>query len=158
DVRSRSEGFTTGIKCVFPDLPVMVGYAVTGRIRSATATKESYSRRPWWEYVLSIPAPRVVVFEDVDDPPGVGAFWGEVQTNIHRALGCIGVVTNGCVRDLTEVRALPFHYFAGSIAVSHAYVRLVDFGEAVTVGNLTVRPGDLLHADQHGVLSIPAGI
>ena len=136
----------------------MVGYAVTGRIRSAAPSTQQYSRHPWWDFVLSTPSPRVVVLEDMDDPPGVGAFWGEVQANIHRALGCIGTVTNGAVRDLDAVRELPFHYLARNVAVSHAYVHLVDFGTPVTVGGLTVETGDLLHADRHGVLSIPLNI
>jgi regulator of RNase E activity RraA len=101
---------------------------------------------------------RVVVLHDLDDPPGIGAYWGEVQSNIHRALGCVGTVTDGSVRDLDEVHDLGFHFFAGGVAVSHAYVHLVDFGSPVEVGGLTVRPGDLLHGDQHGVLSIPLEI
>ena len=105
-----------------------------------------------------MPSPRIVVFEDVDDPPGLGAFWGEVNANIHRTLGCEGVITNGSVRDLAEVRELGFSYFAGSVAVSHAYVRLLEFNVPVQVGGLTVEPGDLLHADRHGALSVPPDI
>jgi 4-hydroxy-4-methyl-2-oxoglutarate aldolase len=105
-----------------------------------------------------IPSPRVIVIQDLDDPPGVGAFWGDVQSNIHRALGCNGTVTNGSVRDLDEVRALGFHFFAGSVSVSHAYVHLVEIGVPVQVGGLTVRPGDIIHGDQHGVLSVPREI
>jgi regulator of RNase E activity RraA len=95
------------------------------------------------------------VIRDLDDPPGVGAFWGEVQSTIHHALGCVGTVTNGAVRDLDEVRALGFHFFAGSVVVSRAYVHLVEVGTPVDVDGLPVRPGDLLHADRHGVLAIP---
>jgi regulator of RNase E activity RraA len=156
NVRSRAIGFTrSDIRSIFQDLPPMVGYAVTGRIRSAVPSDQQYSRHPWWDHIISVPPPRIVVLEDLDDPPGLGAFWGEVQANIHRALGCIGTVTNGSVRDLDAVRALPFHYLAGNVAVSHAYVHLVDFGTPVTVGGLTVATGDLLHADRHGALSIP---
>jgi regulator of RNase E activity RraA len=97
----------------------------------------------------------LVVLEDLDDPPGRGAFWGEVQANIHRTLGCVGAVTNGSVRDLAETQALPFALFASAVAVSHAYVRLEEMGTEVTVGGLTVRPGDLLMGDRHGVISIP---
>src|SRR5688572_18708917 len=105
DIRSRSEGFTAPeIRAIFADQVPVVGYAVTGRIRTATPDATSYPRRQWWDYILTIPSPRVVVLEDLDDPPGVGAFWGEVNASIHRRLGCAGVVTNGGVRDLAEVR------------------------------------------------------
>jgi regulator of RNase E activity RraA len=108
--------------------------------------------------VLSIPAPRVIVVHDLDEPRGQGAQWGEVQANIHRALGCAGVVTDGSVRDLDEVRALGFQFAAAHISVSHAYVHMVDFGLPIKVGGLWVKPGDLIHADQHGAVTIPAEI
>jgi regulator of RNase E activity RraA len=108
----------------------------------------------WWDYLLSLPAPRVVVIQDLDRP-ALGAFWGEVQANIHRALGCVGAITDGGVRDLEEVEALGFAFFAAQIHVSHAYVHVVDFGGPVSVGGLLVRPGDLLHGDRHGVVQIP---
>ena len=93
----------------------------------------------------------MVVVEDLDDPPGLGSFWGEVNGNLHRALGCVGVVTNGGVRDLEEVQALRFHFFAQHISVSHAYVHIVEAGTPVRVGGSSVRPGDLLHGDRHGL-------
>jgi 4-hydroxy-4-methyl-2-oxoglutarate aldolase len=159
DVRPRNAGYMGHeIRAMFPEAPPMVGYAVTGRIRAAEPSPGSYSRREWWEYVRSLPAPRIVVFEDLDQPAAVGAFWGEVNASIHQALGCLGVVTNGSVRDLTEVRAQGFGYFAAAVAVSHAYVRLEDFGSPVTVGGMTVEPGALLYADAHGVLGIPLDI
>jgi regulator of RNase E activity RraA len=155
DVRPWTEGFMSPeIRCVFPEIGTMIGYAVTGRIRASKRGEGSYSRHGWWDAILSVPAPRVIVLEDVDDPP-IGAFWGEVQTNIHKALGCVGTVTNGGVRDLTEVRAAAFHYFAKSIMVSHAYVHLLDFGDPVRVGGVTVKTGNLVHGDQHGVQLIP---
>jgi regulator of RNase E activity RraA len=158
NVRPRHEGFMRPeIRCVFPQLGVMVGYAVTLKIRAATlgAEGETIHPRVHWEKVLQVPAPRVVVVEDLDDPPGLGSYWGEVNANVHLALGCVGVVTNGAVRDLEEVTALRFHFFASHIAVSHAYVHIVEAGTPVRVGGLTVRPGDLLHADQHGVVNVP---
>ncbi|MBI4279000.1 MAG: RraA family protein, partial [Armatimonadetes bacterium] len=85
-------------------------------------------------------------------------YWGEVQASVHKALGCAGTITNGGVRDLDEVRATGYHFFAGCVCVSHAYVHLVDFGQPVKVGGVVVRPGDLLHADQHGVLVVPQEI
>ena len=162
NVRPRNQGFMRPeIRCIFPEFSPMVGYAVTGRIRAAQAPPKgvSYTKRSdWWDFIVSIPQPRVIVLEDLDDPPGVGSFWGEVNGSIHRALGCAGAVTNGCVRDLKEVREMGFHFFAQHVAVSHAYVHMVEFGQPVTVGGLTVKPGDLLHGDLHGVHSIPLEI
>jgi 4-hydroxy-4-methyl-2-oxoglutarate aldolase len=158
NVRPRTAGFTAGrIRCVFPELGPMVGYAVTATCRAAAAPPpEAQARRAaLWRAIEAVPAPRIVVIQDLDEPAGVGAFWGEVQSTIHHALGCAGTVTNGGVRDLDEVRALGFHFFAGSVVVSHAYVHLVDVGGPVEIDGLPVRAGDLLHADQHGVLSIP---
>jgi 4-hydroxy-4-methyl-2-oxoglutarate aldolase len=156
NLRPRNEGFMSAeVRCLFPELGVMVGYAVTARFAARDREAGAVSRYDFWKYILSSPEPRVIVMEDVDDPPGVGAYFGEVQSTIHKRLGCVGVITNGCVRDLDEVRALGFHCFAQSACVSHAYVHLVDFGEPVKVGGVTVNPGDLLHADKHGVLIIP---
>jgi hypothetical protein len=113
-VRPRNEGFMRPeIKCVFPEFSPMVGYAVTGKIRAnqpAPAGAGYTKRSGWWDYIVSVPQPRVIVLEDLDDPPGVGSFWGEVNGSIHRALGCAGVVTNGCVRDLKLVPGLLVHH------------------------------------------------
>jgi len=158
NIRPRSEGFMDpSIRCIFPEMGVMVSYACTATIsaREPAPPDLHASRFEQWDNVLSIPAPRVMVIHDLDDPPAVGSYWGEVQSNIHRALGCVGAVTDGSVRDLDEVRELGFHFFAAHVSVSHAYVHLVDFGQPVKVGGLTVHPGDLIHADQHGVLVIP---
>jgi 4-hydroxy-4-methyl-2-oxoglutarate aldolase len=156
NVRSRSHGFMSPeVRCLFPDLGVMVGYAVTARFAAEQQPARPGSRYELWKYVLSIPEPRVLVFQDLDQPAGVGAYFGEVQTSIHKKLGCIGVVTNGHVRDLDEVRALGFHYFAGGVCVSHAYVHLIDFGSPVKVGGMVVNPGELIHADKHGVMTLP---
>jgi 4-hydroxy-4-methyl-2-oxoglutarate aldolase len=160
DERPRSEGFMSAeIVCRLPSLGTMVGYAVTAKIRAANKPEPgaAVARRAMWEHILSIPEPRVVVIEDLDDPQ-VGSFWGEVNANIHRALGCVGTVTNGGVRDLDEVEALGFHFFSGQVQVSHAYVHVVEVGVPVTVGGLTVNPGDLLHGDKHGVTNIPLEI
>ncbi len=158
NIRPRTEGFMRpGIHCLFPELGPMVGYAVTATIRASVPSPGPGYLQAFnlWEAVLRTPPPRVVVLQDLDDPPGLGAFWGEVQANIYKALGCVGTVTSGGVRDLEEVRALGFHFFAATVSVSHAYVHVVDVGVPVTVSGLTVRPGDLLHADRHGVVQIP---
>lgn len=151
---------TPDIRCLFPELGAMVGYAVTVTIAAeqpAAGTRQA-SREAYWEYSQTIPGPRICVHQDLDQPICSGAFFGDVNSNIHKALGFVGAVTNGSVRDLSEVRALGFHFFASCASVSHAYVHLVDFGTPVKVGGLIIHPGDLLHADQHGVLVIPPEI
>ena len=162
DVRLRNEGFTDiSVRCLSPELPPMVGYAATGRIRTTaapTARYWYYERMDFWEYLATIPAPRIIVVEDMDGHPGLGALFGEVHAQIGRALGCIGYVTNGAVRDLPGIERTGFHLFAGGVAVSHAYAHVVDFGGPVEVGGLRVNPGDLLHGDLHGVVSVPAAI
>ena len=158
NLRRRNEGFMSPeVRCLFPDLGVMVGYAVTARIMAERppADGQQASRFDYWDYILTMPAPRIAVIEDLDHPPAIGSFWGEVNGNIHRALGCVGTITNGGVRDLDEVHALGFHFFAAEVIVSHAYIHLVDFGGPVKVGRLVVDPGDLIHADKHGAIIIP---
>lgn len=126
DIRPRTAGFASPeVRCIFPQFGTMIGYAVTATCRAATPAAQPYSRHGWWDAIAAAPSPRVAVIQDLDEPP-VGAFWGEVQSNIHRALGCAGAVTNGGVRDLREVEALGFQYYAGSVMVSHAYVTMVD--------------------------------
>ncbi|HEV8310713.1 MAG TPA: RraA family protein [Methylomirabilota bacterium] len=160
-VRPRNAGFVAAeIVCRFPRLGVMLGHAVTALIRAEPPPLEGHraAEFAWWDHVAQSPGPRVVVMHDIDEPRGVGAYWGEVQANIHKALGCAGVVTDGTVRDLPEAEALGFHFFSAHVSVSHAYVHMVDFGLPVKVGGLVVRPGDLLHGDQHGVVVIPPEI
>jgi regulator of RNase E activity RraA len=161
NLRPRSQGFMSSeIRTLFPEMGPLVGRAVTAVIRAELQPEQGHraSTFGWWDYVLSVPAPRVIVVHDLDEPRGQGAQWGEVQANIHKALGCAGTVTDGSVRDLDEVRALGFQFAAAHVSVSHAYVHMVDFGLPVKVGGLWVRPGDLVHADQHGVVTIPAEI
>ena len=162
DVRLRNIGFADSrVKCIFPDFSPVVGFAATARIRSSTPPMEGgsyYDHTDWWDHILSVPGPRVVVLEDVDNPPGLGAFIGEVHAAILHALGCVAVVTNGAVRDLPEVKHLGFQMFAGNVAVSHAYAHVFEFGGVVQVGKLKIHPGDLLHGDLHGVSLIPIQI
>jgi 4-hydroxy-4-methyl-2-oxoglutarate aldolase len=160
NIRPRNEGFmASDIRCMFPNLGVLVGYAATARILADEPPVEGHqvSRLDWWDYLQEIPKPRVVVIQDLDRLVK-GAYWGEQNANIHKALGCAGVVTDGGVRDLDEMQALGFHAFAGHVLAAHAYVHLVDFGIPVRVGGLTVSPGDLLHGDKHGVTVIPPSI
>ncbi len=161
-VRTRNEGFVnSSVHCVFPHLPPRAGYAVTARIRTSStpiAKRIYYDNMDWWSYALTIPAPRFVVVEDVDHTPGLGALFGEIHAYISKALGCTAFVTNGSVRDLPGVEAAGIQAFAGSVAVSHAYAHVVEFGEPVEVGGLQIRAGDLLHGDRHGVHSIPISL
>ena len=162
DVRLRNRGFTnSNVRCVFEDFPTIVGYAATVRVRTAEPPMEGHSyyyRLDWLEHVMSIPAPRILVLEDMDHHPGLGAFIGDVHANILQALGCVGLVTNGAVRNLPEVRALGFQMFAGNVSVSHAFAHVFDFGKPVEVGHMDVEPGDLIHGDRHGVQTIPFAI
>ena len=157
DIRPRDEGFMSmEIRCLFPELGPMVGYAATATIRARHP--DHADQTALYQHVREASGPRVVVVEDLDEPPGHGSLWGEVNATIFGALGCAGCVTNGCVRDLNEARAMGFHFFARGPGVSHAYVRVESAGHPVTVGGLRVSPGDLIHADQHGVLLIPREI
>ena len=159
NVRLRNEGFVAGaLRCRFRNFAPMLGYAVTGRIRSASAPLSGrcyYDRMDFWKYLATLPEPRVIVLEDVDDRPGLGAFVGEMHAVIGLALNCIGYVTNGAVRDLAAVKELGFHLFSGTVSVSHAYAHLVDFGDPVTIGGLKISPGDSIHGDRNGVQTIP---
>ena len=158
NVRPRNQGYMSGeLRALFPELGPLVGHAVTALIRAEPAPVDGHraSIFGYWDFIQTIPEPRVVVVHDLDEPRGQGSQWGEVQANIHKALGCAGVITDGAVRDLDEVRTLGFQFVAAHISVSHAYVHLVDFGLPVKVGGLWVNPGDLVHADQHGVVTIP---
>ena len=161
-VRLRNEGFTNGgLRAAFDDLPPVVGHAVTARIRSSTPPPVGdgyHDRTDWWTYILTLPDPRIVVVQDVDDKPGLGAFVGEVHANILAALGCVAYVTNGSVRDLPHVHGIGFQLFAPTVSVSHAFVHMIDFGGDVEICGLKIGSGDLLYGDAHGVLSIPPAI
>ncbi len=162
EVRLRNTGFAgPSIRCMFKDLPPIVGYAATARLRTGEppmAGRTYHDRTEWWNSILQVPAPRIVVLEDLDEPPGVGAFVGDVHAAILRALGCVGYVTNGAVRELPGVREQGLQLFAGNVAVSHAYAHIFDLGSMVNIDGLQVKQGDLLHGDQHGLLNVPAEI
>ena len=163
-VRLCNAGFAdSSIRCQFKELPVVVGYAATARIRSANPPMDRrgyfyYDRADWWNQILTIPAPRIVVIEDLDDPAGLGAFVGSVHANILRALGCVALVTNGSVRDVPDIRSTGFQVFAANVAVSHAYAHVFDFGSPVRVGGVKISPGELVQGDLHGVQTIPLEI
>jgi regulator of RNase E activity RraA len=154
----RGAGYTAvHLHCPFPDLAPMVGFAKTVTIRARDRVSgPSYmqKRMDYLDYVAAEPRPSIVLIQDLDEPPGYGAFWGEVQTNVHKALGCLGTVTNGSIRDIPAV-ALDFQMLAGSIAPSHAYVHVVEFGAPVTIHGMGAQSGDLVHADRHGAVIVP---
>ncbi len=158
NIKPRNEGsMLPEIKCAFPDMKPMIGYAATAVITAESSEGRRVPAPEWWEVIRKIPEPRIAVMHDIDRPV-IGSFWGEVNANIHTALGCVGTVTDGSVRDLDEVRELGFHFFSSCITVSHAYVHLIDVGVPIRVGGLMVKPGDLLLGDKHGVISIPLEI
>ncbi|MFT6672343.1 MAG: regulator of RNase E activity RraA [Afipia broomeae] len=160
----RLIGFTTKpLVCPFPDLPPMVGYARTATIRATSASKLSAAdqraqRVAYYEYCGTGHGPRISVIQDLDGANiGFGAFWGEVNSSVHKALGCLGVVTDGSIRDI-PAWAPGFQALAGSIGPSHAFVHLAGFGETVSVAGMTVSSDDLIHADRHGAVVIPANV
>ena len=159
----RGFGYTVRhLHCPFPDLPPMVGFAKTVTMRAQDRVplgEAGYmnKRLDYLDYVATGPRPSIAVIEDLDDEAGYGAFWGEVQSNIHKALGCLGVVTNGSIRDIPMI-AQGFQMLAGSLSPSHAYTHVEDFGIPVTVHGMKVNSGDLIHADQHGAVVVPLDI
>ena len=164
DPARRLTGFTVKpLVCPFPALPPMVGYAKTATHRSThvhelDAAKAREQRIAYYDYVASPPAPGIMVMQDLDGADlGFGAFWGEVMSAVHQGLGCLGVVTDGSIRDIDQW-APGFHALAGSIVPSHAHVHLADFGKEVRVAGMLVRSGDLVHADRHGAVTIPEAL
>ncbi len=163
DVRLRNEGFADPtIRCLTPLLPPSVGHAVTARIRCSSPPPVGHhyhDRTDWWNYIVSIPAPRFVVVQDIDERPGLGGFVGGVHANVLRALGVEGYATNGSVRDVAAIRdGVRLPMFASGVAVSHAFAHIVEFGCPVEIGGLKVESGDLLFGDEHGVQSVPVAL
>ncbi len=156
-LRSKTEGYTSpAIKAIYPDRKPIVGYACTAKISARyPGTKENEETLyAYYQSILDCPSTPISVIQDIDEEP-IGSFWGEVQTTVHKALGCMGVITNGGVRDLDEAYALGFTYLASCILVSHAYIHMEATGTPVQIGGLLVHPGDLIHADKHGAVLIP---
>ncbi|UCD67610.1 MAG: RraA family protein [Betaproteobacteria bacterium] len=138
-------------------LPAIVGFARTAKIRCSTPydpAQRSQNRVSYYEYIAGGEQPSIAVIEDVDELPGVGAFWGEVNTHIHRGLGCVGTVTNGSMRDLGAMHP-DFQCLAGSLSPSHAWVQVVEIGAPVEIFGMRVNPDEIIHADGHGAVVIP---
>ena len=156
----RATGFTVEhLHCLDPGLKPIVGYARTATFRSVEpsplpAEAVKAKRAAYYGYVASPPGPTVVVIQDLDPNPGFGAFWGEVNTAVHKGLGALGCVTNGSMRDLDDC-APGFQLLAGKVGPSHAHGHIVDFGGQVNVAGMTVGDGDVVHADRHGAVVVP---
>lgn len=157
----RLTGFTIKpLVCPFPDLPPMVGYARTATVRASHAHElqgkaAREQRIGYYEYIASKPGPTITVIQDLDGHDvGFGAFWGEVQSTVHKGLGSLGVITDGCIRDI-PAWAPGFQALAGSIAPSHGFTHLAGYGQEVRIHGMLVRHGDLIHADRHGAVVIP---
>jgi regulator of RNase E activity RraA len=158
-IRPGNEGFISGdVTCRFPRFEPVIGYAVTARMRSSVTPvngKYYYAHPEFWNYLAGFSGPRILAILDGDNEPGVGALVGEAYARISRAFGCVACITNGAARDLPGIEALGYQVFSGSVAVSHAYAHVVDFGDTVEIGGLRISNGDLLHGDLHGVHMIP---
>jgi regulator of RNase E activity RraA len=161
EVRPPTAGYNRRpITCHWPALGMLVATAVT--VTASTARPPGDAPPPidepaYWKWLEGTAGPKVVVVRDEDDPPG-GAMWGEWNANVHLALGCVGTITDGAVRDLDALERLRFHTFATSVSVAHGYGAFTGYGDPVDVAGLTVETGDVLVADRHGVLSLPAEI
>ena len=160
-VIASNEGYCdASLKCIFPKLPTMVGYAVTARISTdqpPSQVRPGIAEPDYWRWVASRPGPKVAVVQDIDKPPK-GALWGEWNSNVYRALGCVGMVTEGAARDIDAVEKLNFHFFCTAVLPTHGYGAYIDYSGTVRVAGLTVRPGDLLAGDMHGVILIPSEV
>ncbi len=160
DIRPRTAGYMDRrIKACFPELGPMVGYATTATFRSAAPPRggDVYSGiGQQVEAFAEIPQPRVVVFQDLDDPPASATF-GEVMCATYKAFGCAGIITSGAGRDLEQVRAMGFPAFTNGAICSHGYCHTLAVHVPVHVGGITIYPGDILHGDGNGVTTIPRG-
>lgn len=151
----RGFGYTIKpLSCLHPSLPPVIGYARTAKIRCAEPAKAGIDRLAYYEYVATGQSPIIVIIEDVDPSPGYGAFWGEVQTNVHEGLGAVGCVTNGSYRDIKD-SAQGFQLLGGMVNPSHAHVHLIEIDCQVNVHGMEVNHGNLIHADQHGAVVVP---
>jgi 4-hydroxy-4-methyl-2-oxoglutarate aldolase len=157
-VRPRERGFTPlEIRCLFPDMGVMCGYAVTAQVESATQMDpfrlETFVEL--YKMVEQAPKPAVIVFQEIGGFGDFAAHAGEVMSTFFTRLGAIGLLSDCGVRDLDEVRRLGFHYFARGSVASHANFRIARVGVAVQVRGMVVNPGDIIHGDVNGVITVP---
>jgi regulator of RNase E activity RraA len=144
-------------KDFMPQMGPMIGYAVTLVVQPSSAAAKSVAgtTEKYREYLAAQPGPKIVVVQDLDKPQVIGSFWGEVNANVHRSLGCLGTITDGAIRDLDEMTNAGFKALARRLCVGHAHVVPVRWGCSVEVFGRTVESGQLIHADKHGFLAIP---
>ena len=143
-----------------PQMGPMVGWAVTVKIEPSNSDYKKGAANRWSEYrsyVANLPGPKIVVIQDLDKPATIGSFWGEVNANIHRSIGCVGTITDGAVRDLDEMTNAGFKALAKRLCVGHAHVVPVEWGCGINVFGQSIAPGQLIHADKHGFLAVPFG-
>ena len=157
--KRRGFGYTTQpLVCTRPELGSMVGYARTATIRAAHPSDTQSIQQDYYRYIDEGPKPAIIVIQDLDgDSRGYGSFWGEVNSNVHKGLGCLGLITDGSVRDLPDI-ADGFQMLADRVGPSHAFVHPVSYGAAINVAGMRVNDGDLIHADQHGAVVIPSDV
>lgn len=160
EVRNRTDGFIGGgVKALFSDLGVMVGQALTvtvGNPSDRPASRDGYWKM--WEALSQVPRPSVLVMQDVSGAPTRCAYAGEVMATMAKTLGAVGMVTDGGYRDINEVHALGFHYFAAYHVVSHGNFEIADVGVPVVLDGETINTGDILHGDVNGIVVIPAEV
>lgn len=158
-VQLRNEGYAEGgLVCRYPDMPPILGYAMTLRVRSSAPPSKGrtfFENTDWWDVLLAVPAPRILVIQDMDRYPGVGALIGDMHACVLKTLDCVAVATNGAVRDVGRIKEFDFQMFSGSLSVSHAYSHIVHVGGPVQIGGLEISPGDLIHGDCQGLVRIP---
>lgn len=143
-----------------PQMGPMVGRAVTVLIEPSNAAHKAAKPDAWTEYrkyLASVPGPKVVIVQDLDKPRCAGAFWGEVNSSVHKALGCVGTIIDGAIRDVDEMTDVGFKALARQLCVGHAHSWPISWGEPVEVFGQRVEPGQLVHADKHGFIAIPKG-
>ena len=161
-VRGRVQGFMgMDIRCLLPELGVMVGYAITVTVDSTTEGAVQDPTQGWYKWLKAMeasPKPSVVVFKDIGPYPRKSAHLGEVMATVANRLGVVGVVTDGGLRDVLEVKQIGLKMFGPGLVCSHGNPRLIDVGMPVTIDGVTVNPGDLLHGDPNGVTVIPREI
>jgi regulator of RNase E activity RraA len=156
-VRANAGYNRAPLTCHFPEFGMCAGYAITVTARTDTPGVEGIDEPAYWQWIAAQTGPKIAVVQDLD-VPNAGAMWGEWNANVHRALGCVGTITEGAVRDLDALERLGFHAFATSVSVAHGYGAFTGYGDPVDVAGLRIATGDLLVADRHGVLCIPPEI